>query len=596
MAITQGILSMDRSDRLESENQHRQSQPLHVKTSICRQVRSAQCLNTIPLIGSRSTFTEENRGFEAYWRASLLPFAPVTTSKRYITTPIYYVNDRPHIGHVYTTTICDVWARFQRLAGHDVFFLTGTDEHGQKVEQSAEARGVTPQALADENSAEFRRIMGMFNLTNDEFIRTTDPRHEQQVQSVVKRLMDSGDVYLGTFEGWYDAGQEEYYTENKAREVEYRSPISGKPLERATEENYYFKLSAYEDRLKSMFDQNPDLVRPDARRNEVLGRLREGLMDVPISRTNFKWGIGVPDAPEHVIYVWIDALLNYITALGLADKDSDWYAERQEYWPASIQVLGKEILWFHAVIWPAILMALELPLPSCIYAHSFWISEGQKMSKSLGNFIDLEQLQNYTDTYGSDALRYFLSTQGPLGATDSDFSKSQFHETYTTDLVNTLGNCASRTSAMIGKYCDGLCPTDTGECAGGGVEWVEFTTSQVETSMAAMDQFDLAGSINAAMAIVRRVDAFINDTEPFKLAKDPAASATVGNILYRCAEAIRIAACLLEATMPQKIQELRDAWHLGEATGDLRTECHWGRLEAGTAIDKVALFPRVDVS
>tara|TARA_Y100000589_G_scaffold303882_1_gene316619 strand:- start:498 stop:1991 length:1494 start_codon:yes stop_codon:yes gene_type:complete len=497
---------------------------------------------------------------------------------------------------VYTTTICDVWARFQRLAGHDVFFLTGTDEHGQKVEQSAEARGVTPQALADENSAEFRRIMGMFNLTNDEFIRTTDPRHEQQVQSVVKRLMDSGDVYLGTFEGWYDAGQEEYYTENKAREVEYRSPISGKPLERATEENYYFKLSAYEDRLKSMFDQNPDLVRPDARRNEVLGRLREGLMDVPISRTNFKWGIGVPDAPEHVIYVWIDALLNYITALGLADKDSDWYAERQEYWPASIQVLGKEILWFHAVIWPAILMALELPLPSCIYAHSFWISEGQKMSKSLGNFIDLEQLQNYTDTYGSDALRYFLSTQGPLGATDSDFSKSQFHETYTTDLVNTLGNCASRTSAMIGKYCDGLCPTDTGECAGGGVEWVEFTTSQVETSMAAMDQFDLAGSINAAMAIVRRVDAFINDTEPFKLAKDPAASATVGNILYRCAEAIRIAACLLEATMPQKIQELRDAWHLGEATGDLRTECHWGRLEAGTAIDKVALFPRVDVS
>ncbi|MCH2152938.1 MAG: methionine--tRNA ligase [Phycisphaerales bacterium] len=520
----------------------------------------------------------------------------MTTSKRYITTPIYYVNDRPHIGHVYTTTICDVWARFQRLAGHDVFFLTGTDEHGQKVEQSAEARGVTPQALADENSAEFRRIMGMFNLTNDEFIRTTDPRHEQQVQTVVKRLMDSGDVYLGTFEGWYDAGQEEYYTENKAREVEYRSPISGKPLERATEENYYFKLSAYEDRLKSMFDQNPDLVRPDARRNEVLGRLREGLMDVPISRTNFKWGIGVPDAPEHVIYVWIDALLNYITALGLADKDSDWHAERQEYWPASIQVLGKEILWFHAVIWPAILMALELPLPSCIYAHSFWISEGQKMSKSLGNFIDLEQLQNYTDTYGSDALRYFLSTQGPLGATDSDFSKSQFHETYTTDLVNTLGNCASRTSAMIGKYCDGLCPTDTGECAGGGVEWIEFTTSQVETSMAAMDQFDLAGSINAAMAIVRRVDAFINDTEPFKLAKDPAASATVGNILYRCAEAIRIAACLLEATMPQKIQELRDAWHLGEATGDLRTECHWGRLQAGTAIDKVALFPRVDVS
>ena len=516
--------------------------------------------------------------------------------KRYITTPIYYVNDRPHIGHVYTTTICDVWARFQRLAGHDVFFLTGTDEHGQKVEQSAEARGVTPQALADENSAEFRRIMGMFDLTNDEFIRTTDPRHEQQVQSLVKRLMDSGDVYLGTFEGWYDPGQEEYYTETKAREVEFKSPISGKPLERATEENYYFKLSAYQDRLEKMFKDHSGIVRPDARRNEVLGRLREGLLDVPISRTNFAWGIGVPGAPEHVIYVWIDALFNYITALGLADSDSEWYSDRSEYWPAGMQVIGKEILWFHAVIWPALLMALGLPLPECIYAHSFWISEGQKMSKSLGNFIDLEQLQDYMETYGSDALRYFLATQGPLGATDSDFSRSQFHETYTTDLVNTLGNCASRTSAMIGKYCEGACPEDTGECPGGGVEWPDFTAAQVEASIAAMEQFDLSSSIAAAMSIVRQVDAFINDTAPFKLAKDPDSAPMVGNILYRCAEAIRIAVCLLEATLPDRVQQLRTAWHLGDASGDLRDECVWGRLEPGTTIEKVALFPRVETS
>ncbi len=519
----------------------------------------------------------------------------MTTSTRYITTPIYYVNDRPHIGHVYTTTICDAWARFQRLSGHDVFFLTGTDEHGQKVEQSAEARGVTPQELADENSAEFRDIMGKFNLTNDEFIRTTDPRHEQQVQALVKRLMDSGDVYLGTFEGWYDAGQEEYYTDTKAREVEFMSPISGKPLERASEENYYFKLSAYEDRLRTMFDEHPGIVRPDARRNEVLGRLREGLQDVPISRTNFDWGIGVPGAPEHVIYVWIDALFNYITALGLADSESDWYAQRHGYWPAGMQVIGKEILWFHAVIWPALLMALGLPLPSCIYAHSFWISEGQKMSKSLGNFIDLEQLQDYVATYGSDALRYFLCTQGPLGATDADFSQSQFHETYTTDLVNTVGNCASRTSAMIGKYCEGLCPADTGETVGGDVDWPEFTAAQVKTSIDAMGRFDLSNSMAAAMAIVRRVDAFINETAPFKLAKDPEASVQVGNILYQCAEAIRIASCLLEATMPEKIQELRDSWHLGDSTGDLAGECRWGTLVAGTAIDKVALFPRVEL-
>ena len=519
---------------------------------------------------------------------------PMDNPHRTITTPIYYVNGRPHIGHVYTTTICDVWSRFERLLGRDVFFLTGTDEHGQKVEQSAEAQGVSPQELADQNTAEFRRVMGLFDLTNDEFIRTTDPRHEKQVQALVQRLMDSGDVYLGPFEGWYDAGQEEYYTETKAREVEYASPISGKPLDRATEENYYFKLSAFQDRLEQLFASQPDFVRPEARRNEVLGRLRDGLQDVPISRTNFSWGIGVPGVPEHVIYVWIDALFNYITALGLGDPESDWYAARHQYWPATIQVTGKEILWFHAVIWPALLMALGLPLPTCVYAHSFWISEGQKMSKSLGNFIDLEKLDGYIATYGRDALRYFLASQGPLGATDSDFSRLQFHETYTTDLVNTLGNCSSRTSAMIGKYCEGRCPTDTGTCAGGGVEWASFTAKQVEESIAAMEQFDLAASIGAAMAIVHRVDAFINDTAPFKLAKDPDQAETVGNILYRCAEAVRIAACLLEAVIPRAIGQLREAWELGPASGDLTEECRWGQFQPGAAIAKVALFPRVD--
>ena len=521
-----------------------------------------------------------------------MPYMPAKS--RGITTPIYYVNDKPHIGHVYTTTICDVWARFMRLRGEDVFFLTGTDEHGQKVEQSAEARGMSPQALADENSAAFREIMQTFGLSNDEFIRTTDPRHESQVQALVQRLMDSGDVYLGTFEGWYDVGEEAYYTETKAREVEYTSPVSGKPLERATEENYYFRLSAYQDRLEAMFADHPDFVRPEARRNEVLGRLREGLQDVPMSRTNFTWGIGVPGAPEHVIYVWIDALFNYITALGLGDQDSEWYQTRHHYWPASVQVIGKEILWFHAVIWPALLMALGLPLPTCVYAHSFWISEGQKMSKSLGNFIDLELLDQYIATYGRDALRYFLATQGPLGATDSDFSRAQFHETYTTDLVNTLGNCASRTSAMIGKYCDGVCPSDTGACAGGGIEWPAFTEDQVDRAVRAMERFDLANAIGAAMAIVRKVDAFINDTAPFKLAKDPANAETVGNILYRCAEAIRIAACLLEAVIPTAAGQLRDAWALEPSQCDLAHACRWGQLAPGTAIAKVALFPRVD--
>ena len=510
----------------------------------------------------------------------------------YITTPIYYVNDKPHIGHAYTTTICDVWARAMRACGRDVHFLTGTDEHGSKVEKSAGERGVSPQELADENAAEFRSVMQLFNLTNDDFIRTTEQRHETQVAKLIEKLAEQDDIYLGEFEGWYDEGQEEYHTETKAKELEYKSPISGKPLVRATETNYYFRLSRYQEKLEKFYAENPEFVRPEARRNEVLGRLREGLQDVPITRTNFTWGIPFPGDDQHVIYVWIDALMNYATALGMADPDN---SDKSRYWPATYHVIGKEILWFHAVIWPALLMALELPQPRCVYAHSFWISEGKKMSKSLGNFVDLAAIQEYIGTYGLDALRYFLVTQGPLGATDADFSRSQFQETYTTDLVNTVGNCASRTSAMIGKYCSGACPADTGECAGGGIEWPEFTASQVDASIAAMENLDLAGAVEAAMAIVRKVDAFINDTAPFKLAKDPANAESVGNILYRCAEAIRIAAALLEAVMPEQMTALRTAWNLGSPSGDLRKECEWGGLEAGTAIEKVALFPRVEL-
>jgi len=286
----------------------------------------------------------------------------------YITTPIYYVNDRPHIGHAYTTTLCDVWARAMRVRGREVRFLTGTDEHGVKVEKSAAEKGVTPQQLADENSAEFRRVLKLFALTNDDFIRTTEPRHEQRVQALVKRLLDAGHVYLGEFEGWYDEGQEEYHTETKAKELDYRSAVSGRPLVRAKEQNYYFRLSAFQKPLERFFAEHPSFVRPQARANEVLGRLREGLQDVPITRTNFKWGISFPGHPEHVIYVWIDALFNYVTALGIGEGDPRGveHSDLARFWPAQYHILGKEILWFHAVIWPALLMALELPLPQCV--------------------------------------------------------------------------------------------------------------------------------------------------------------------------------------------------------------------------------------
>ena len=504
-----------------------------------------------------------------------------------ITTPIYYVNDRPHIGHVYTTTLCDTWARAMRARGDDVFFLTGTDEHGVKVEKSAAARGISPQELADENAAEFKSVMELFDLTNDDFIRTTDDAHERQVQIAIARLRDSDDVYLGEFEGWYDEGQEEYHTETKAKDLEYKSPISGKPLVRATEKNYYFRLSAYQERLEQLFADNPDFVQPMARRNEVLGRLREGLMDVPVSRTNFTWGVPMPGDEQHVIYVWIDALLNYITGLGLLEPDSARAAERAKYWPASYHVIGKEILWFHAVIWPAMLMALKLPLPKCIYAHSFWVSEGQKMSKSLGNFIDLEQIKRWVDGYGMDAWRYYIITQGPLGATDADFRADHFHETYGTDLVNTVGNSCSRVTAMIGKYFDGVLPADPGGPIAAdedGTDWDAIRTDASEKYNTAIDRFDLAGAAEAALGLVRRVDGFIHVTEPFRLAKDESRRSEVAAVLVRCLEALRVASVLLQPIMPNKMAEFHAA--LG---GDGSAV-----IPAGTPITKVALFPRVD--
>jgi methionyl-tRNA synthetase len=333
--------------------------------------------------------------------------------KCFVTTPIYYVNDQPHIGHVYTSTIADAYARFQRSRGRDVFFLTGTDEHGLKVEQSAQKRGISPQELADENSATFRQVLDDMGITFDGFIRTTEPYHKSQVQHFVDKLREKGDVYLGKFEGWYDEGQEEYYTETKAKELDYKSPVSGKDMARSSEENYYFKLSAYQRQLEKLHEECPDFLSPPARRNEILSRLSQGLNDVPISRTNFKWGIAMPNDDNHIIYVWIDALLNYITALGLAEEPSQPAAsagvatrrlkgELKDYWPASLHIMAKEISWFHAVIWPALLMALEMPLPERVHAHGFWIRDGKKMSKSLGNFVDLKPITRYTDHYGLD--------------------------------------------------------------------------------------------------------------------------------------------------------------------------------------------------
>jgi len=514
----------------------------------------------------------------------------------FVTTPIYYVNDQPHIGHVYTSTVADAYARYRRARGEDVFFLTGTDEHGLKVEQSAEKRGIEPQALADENSQKFRDVMTAYDISFDEVIRTTDDYHERQVRALVKVLQEKDAVYLGRFEGWYDEGQEEYYTESKAKELDYKSPISGKDMVRSSEENYYFRLSKFQKELEALHADNPDFLTPSARRNEMIGRLNEGLNDVPISRTNFKWGIPMPDDEKHVIYVWIDALMNYITAIGLGDgKDSIVYADRSKYWPASMHIMAKEISWFHSVIWPALLMALDLPLPQRVHAHAFWIREGRKMSKSLGNFVDLACMDRFKEHYGLDAMRYYLAVEGPIGAQDANFSAERVQEIYSSDLVNTMGNSVSRTTAMINKYFDGEVRSE--EANGARVtfdnwDWPARTSAHVQDALTAYDKLDLPRAAAAAKNIVMDVDLFITETEPFRMAKDESKSAELAACLYQCLEALRIAAVLLEPLMPNKMAEFDAGVGLGEGSIAQRTK--WGGLKPGTKVEKLALFPRVE--
>ncbi len=520
------------------------------------------------------------------------------TARFYVTTPIYYVNDRPHIGHVYTTTVADVLARYHRLRGDEVFFLTGTDEHAAKVVDSATDRGLSPQQWAGQNAAAFRDTFARLGMSNNDFIRTSEDRHKDKVLAYVEQLLASGDVYAGEYEGWYDAGQEEYIPENKAKEYDFRSPINNQPLVRKREKNYFFKLSAYRDRLLQLIEKdNPTFVQPEARRNEVLARIREGLNDVPISRTGTGgWGIPVPGDDEQSIYVWIDALFNYLTTV-----DTD---DRIRYWPASVHLIAKDILWFHAVIWPALLMALDRPLPHQVYAHSFWIAEGQKMSKSLGNFIDLEKIDEYVTEFSLDALRYFLTTQGPMGATDADFAQDKFVAVYNSDLANAVGNCASRVTNMINRYFDGKLPPHGREFAVSH-EYDRSAETAVAQYTEAMDRVHPAQAVEAAIKLIGDIDSYIEQTQPFRLAKDPENLPKVGTILYNCAEALRIASLLLWPVIPDAMEKLWE--RLGQTAytqalanngcGQFSRWIAWGQSKPDTPIAKGdPLFPRVEKS
>lgn len=574
------------------------------------------------------------------------------TGPAYITTPIYYVNDRPHIGHCYTTLVADCMARFERLrrgGKNSVFFLTGTDEHADKVVTSAQQHGMTAIQWADKNAEEFRKAFAFMNASNDDFIRTTQDRHKARVIEYVTAMLKSGAMELGTYEGWYDENQEEYLTETVAKEQEYKSAVTGKPLVRRSEKCYFFRLSRYQARLEKLFAEHPEFVQPEARRNEVLGRFRQGLQDIPISRPvtddpATQFGIRVPGDEAHRIYVWIDALFNY---LSVVDND-----ERRHFWPGAsgstcVHFIAKDILWFHAVIWPAMLMALhdssecgaDVPsarsasdapvaggtpaphrgrfsfvgLPTTVYSHAYWVREGKKMSKSLKNFIEIEQLQAYAAKYSLDAVRWYLLTQGPLHAQDADFSHAKFVEVYNADLANGIGNCASRVANMIEKYFGGKVPES--HTLNGWAAYTPSSTQEfvwpticgdaVRTAADAVPRCDVAAIVAGGSAIVRQVDGFIAATRPFSIAKTMEAD-TSGNqrkaleaILYQCAEALRIASILLSPAMPEKMAGLQKLWNCTPPAGaTLEALCIFGGPHALTPGQQIAkgdaLFMRAD--
>lgn len=503
----------------------------------------------------------------------------------YVTTPIYYVNDVPHIGHAYTTLACDVLARFMRLDGYDVKFLTGTDEHGQKVEKSANDKGIDPQTFTDEVSQRFRDLLGTMNFTNDDFIRTTEERHRVSVQEVWKRLKDKDEIYLDKYAGWYSVRDEAFYAEKeltKDADDNFLAP-TGAPVEWVEEESYFFKLSTWGDRLLKFYEENPDFILPKSRRNEVISFVEGGLLDLSVSRTTFKWGVPVPDDDKHIMYVWLDALTNYITAVGFPDED---HGEFQTYWPADLHMVGKDILRFHAVYWPAFLMAAGIEPPKRVFAHGWWTNEGQKISKSLGNVIDPVEL---VETYGLDAVRYFLLREVPFG-NDGDFSPSAMVARMNGELANDLGNLAQRVLSMVNKNCDASVPQH-GEFSDDDNEMLNAARTIIDRAREHMDvqAFNLA--LEDIWVVVRACNGYVDRQAPWKLKKeDPARMETV---LYVLSECIRHIAIVLQPFMPQAMEKMLDLLAVSHdhRSFDFMGEGH--ALMAGTELPKPeGVFPR----
>jgi len=514
--------------------------------------------------------------------------------KFYITTPIYYVNARPHIGHAYTTLACDAIARRQRMLGADTFFLTGTDEHGQKIERSAAEAGTTAKQLTDRIAGEFRALWDRMHISYDDFIRTTDERHKRGVQEMFRRIRDNGYIYKGSYSGQYCVFDELYVD---AATPGAPCPECGRPTETVSEENYFFKLSAFEDRLLKLYTGQPNFIRPETRRNEVMAFVRSGLRDLSISRTSIKWGIPVPDDPRHVIYVWLDALSNYCTAIGFGSPDPHDQQKFARYWPADVHMIGKEIVRFHCVYWPAFLMAAGLPLPRSIVAHGWLLFEESKMSKSRGNIVRAETV---IDVLGNDALRYFLLREVVFGQ-DGSFSFDALVQRYNSDLANDLGNLASRTLTMIARYFREQVPYPSpGASRTAADDAIARAAEETIAGFASLwDDFQFSRALESVWALVGAVNKYIVDNEPWVVAEseDEGSRSRLATILYTTAEALRIATALAHPVIPESTARIWEQLGLGAISEIRLTELKWGQLQHGTRLGKVEpVFPRADKS
>ena len=506
----------------------------------------------------------------------------------YITTPIYYTSGKAHIGHSYCTVATDAIARYKRMQGYDVMFLTGTDEHGQKIELNAAKAGVTPKEYVDEIVAGFQELWKLLNISNDRFIRTTDDYHVKAVQKIFKELYDRGEIYKGKYEGWYCTPCESFWTETQLKDG--KCPDCGREVKWAEEEAYFFKLGNYADRLLKLYEDQPDFIQPESRKNEMIQFIKNGLDDLCVSRTSFTWGIPVDFDPKHVVYVWLDALTNYITAMGYGSGDDSDY---RKYWPADVHFIGKEIVRFHTIIWPAILMALDLPLPKQVYGHGWLLfGDGSKMSKSKGNVVDPVIL---CDRYGVDAIRYFLLREIPFGA-DGLFTNEALINRINYDLANDLGNLLSRTTAMVQKYFGGSIPAQR-QAEDLDQDLVAMATSLRGRYEESMDGFQFSNALAEVWKLIARSNKYIDETMPWALGKAPDKAPRLAAVLYNLCECLRIVSILITPFMPETAPKIQAQIGAGADVCNWDSADQWGLLPADAVVSKgETLFPRIDVA